>query len=465
MNDLTITERSLHLNADEKEAAEAAAMHAAQGSLFAEASYYEELLAGEVRVSEHVDTAELGDITVLGNAQAATISGFGALLRAARIAKSLSIADVSCATHIAQAHIEALESNRCVALPLTFVKGYAQGYARFLGMKPELLTKYLSSMGEPVKLGAVAATTEKGFFGRHWVGFVSGSSWSNGLLGSPLGLLRVATTTALPLLCLCVLAFAYHSIDNEFSKAGGVTAISHSLGQAPDQLGVLAHEAVSSQASISADYTISQSLVMAPSLGAVREVSAASEVAPQDSPRFEAPSVANLAFNPLANLASPRMVVADSSQQTPESPQPSGSARQTLVHLAGSQPPGAIANDAGLLAFETRAGRLMVPNSNIQGLYEPVGPGAVEMIAQLPMQDRLVIEVYEDSWVDVRDGAGIRLYRNLARAGRRIDVSGQLPFSLHLGNAPGLELQLNGEPIAIKRFRSDNSARLTLASN
>jgi cytoskeleton protein RodZ len=197
----------------------------------------------------------------------------------------------------------------------------------------------------------------------------------------------------------------------------------------------------------------------------VRDVSAASDVAPQDSPRFEPSSVATLAFNPAPNPASPSMVLADSSQQTPESPQPLVPATQALVHIAGSQSPTSIANNAGLLAFETRAGRLMVPNSNIQGLHEPVGPGAVEMIAQLHMQDRLVIEVYEDSWVDVRDGAGIRLYRNLARAGRRIDVSGQLPFSLHLGNAPGLELQLNGEPIAIKRFRSDNSARLTLASN
>ncbi|MDG2079469.1 MAG: helix-turn-helix domain-containing protein [Pseudomonadales bacterium] len=463
MNDLTITEPSLHLNADEKEASQAAAMHAAQGSLFAETSYYEELLADERLVSEHVDGAELAGFAALCKAEAAAISDFGELLRAARIAKSLSIEDVSCATHIAQAHIEALESSLCVALPITFAKGYAKGYAGFLGIEPELLTKYLSAMDEPSK--QVAAPAEKGFFGRHLVGFVSGSSWSNGLLGSPMGLLRMATSTALPLLCLCVLAFAYHSIDNEFTKAGGVAARSHSLGQAPDQLGVLAHEAVSTQASPSVNYTISQALVRAPSLGAVRDVSAASGVALQGSPQFETPTIANLAVSAASNLALSSGVLPDSSQQTPESPQPSMPANQSLVQLAGSQPPAAIANNAGLLAFETRAGRLMVPNSNIQGLHEPVGPGAVEMIAQLHMQDRLVIEVYEDSWVDVRDGAGMRLYRDLARAGRRIDVSGQLPFSLHLGNAPGLELQLNGEPIAIKRFRSDNSARLTLASN
>ena len=97
--------------------------------------------------------------------------------------------------------------------------------------------------------------------------------------------------------------------------------------------------------------------------------------------------------------------------------------------------------------------------------FEPVGPGAEYMIAQHIAQDRLVISVYEDSWVDVRDAEGVRLYRALAKAGRRIDLSGKSPFSLHVGNAPGLGLELNGEFIPIERYRSDNSARLTLAGN
>ncbi|NND38145.1 MAG: DUF4115 domain-containing protein [Pseudomonadales bacterium] len=87
------------------------------------------------------------------------------------------------------------------------------------------------------------------------------------------------------------------------------------------------------------------------------------------------------------------------------------------------------------------------------------------MISQLQVPDRLVIDVYEDSWIDIRDSQGSRLYRNLARAGRRIDVSGSLPFSLHVGNAPALDIALNGERVPITRYRADNSARLTLASN
>lgn len=97
--------------------------------------------------------------------------------------------------------------------------------------------------------------------------------------------------------------------------------------------------------------------------------------------------------------------------------------------------------------------------------FEPVGPGAEYMVSQYAAKDRLVISVYEDSWVDVRNADGVSLYRALAKAGRRIDLNGELPFSLHVGNAPGLGLELNGEYVPIERYRSDNSARLTLASS
>jgi len=80
----------------------------------------------------------------------------------------------------------------------------------------------------------------------------------------------------------------------------------------------------------------------------------------------------------------------------------------------------------------------------------------------LSPQDQLLIEVGEDSWIDIRDSDDQRLYRDLARAGARIEVYGQLPFFLHVGNAPGLTLQLNGAPFAITGYRADNSARLTL---
>ena len=84
--------------------------------------------------------------------------------------------------------------------------------------------------------------------------------------------------------------------------------------------------------------------------------------------------------------------------------------------------------------------------------------------SQNQLQDRLVISVKEDSWVHITDSAGSQLFRDLAKAGKKIDVSGALPFDVHLGNAPGLALELNGSPFAITDYRDDNSARLVLGS-
>ncbi|MDG1293117.1 MAG: DUF4115 domain-containing protein, partial [Pseudomonadales bacterium] len=84
--------------------------------------------------------------------------------------------------------------------------------------------------------------------------------------------------------------------------------------------------------------------------------------------------------------------------------------------------------------------------------------------SQNQLQDRLVIRVKEDSWIHITDSAGSQLFRDLARAGKKIDVSGDLPFDVHLGNAPGLALELNGSPFAITDYRDDNSARLVLGS-
>ena len=103
------------------------------------------------------------------------------------------------------------------------------------------------------------------------------------------------------------------------------------------------------------------------------------------------------------------------------------------------------------------------PTSTVR-TNERQSPGAAAMIAQVAQPDRLVIVVHQDSWIDLSDSEGNRLYRNLARAGKKIDASGILPFALHVGNAPGLSLVLNGEPFAIERYRADNSARLTLAA-
>ncbi|NND40400.1 MAG: helix-turn-helix domain-containing protein, partial [Pseudomonadales bacterium] len=193
-------------------------------------------------------------------------ASMGALLRASREARQLSLHDVSAQTQIALEHIAALEADKTLALPQPFVRGYAKSYAMLLGIEPEYLDKLMPRATSNAAAEATTAkpTTAQGATaarkaqdadsapaapGLHKqrgkkFGFRNGSSWSQGLLGSPDGLLRAATTTTVPLLLMCLVTFAYHAIDSEFDAARDANLARSALGQTPDALGTLAHEAV-----------------------------------------------------------------------------------------------------------------------------------------------------------------------------------------------------------------------------
>ena len=69
------------------------------------------------------------------------------------------------------------------------------------------------------------------------------------------------------------------------------------------------------------------------------------------------------------------------------------------------------------------------------------------------------------SWVEVYDDSGKRLYYDLAGAGSNLDISGAGPLQVFLGNAPGVSVELEGQPFDIKPFvRSDNTARFKLGT-
>lgn len=53
------------------------------------------------------------------------------------------------------------------------------------------------------------------------------------------------------------------------------------------------------------------------------------------------------------------------------------------------------------------------------------------------------------SWVEVSDADGRRLLSGLFARGSTRDVSGRAPLRVVLGNASGVDLQLNGHPVAI----------------
>ena len=69
-----------------------------------------------------------------------------------------------------------------------------------------------------------------------------------------------------------------------------------------------------------------------------------------------------------------------------------------------------------------------------------------------------------DCWTEVTDAAGDRLFFDLGRQGRTVQVSGEPPLRLLLGNSNNVALTLNGEPYTVpaSALRGD-TARFTIA--
>jgi cytoskeleton protein RodZ len=74
----------------------------------------------------------------------------------------------------------------------------------------------------------------------------------------------------------------------------------------------------------------------------------------------------------------------------------------------------------------------------------------------------LHLEFGAEAWTEIKDASGRMLHRQLNPAGSRIDVHGQPPFEVVIGNAAQASLTYNGRPIDLKPFTDSTVARFTL---
>lgn len=75
----------------------------------------------------------------------------------------------------------------------------------------------------------------------------------------------------------------------------------------------------------------------------------------------------------------------------------------------------------------------------------------------------LTLRLSDDSWLEVYDDQDRQLYYGLAAAGEAIRLRGEAPISLFMGNAPAVELAVDGQAYDFSaRIRNDNTARITV---
>ncbi len=89
----------------------------------------------------------------------------------------------------------------------------------------------------------------------------------------------------------------------------------------------------------------------------------------------------------------------------------------------------------------------------------PAAPAVPESPAA---EGTLQLEFGDESWVEISDATGRMLHRQLNPPGSRIEVRGQPPFDLVIGNATQTHMTYNGRPIDLKPYIAVTVARFTL---
>ncbi len=130
----------------------------------------------------------------------------------------------------------------------------------------------------------------------------------------------------------------------------------------------------------------------------------------------------------------------------------------------GDSAPAAPASNTvtGSQATATQAPAIPAVAASIPAQAQP--PAAVPAPAVLPTGPRmkLVLTTDQDSWADIRDARQIKLLYETVPAGRTLTLEGVAPVSVFLGNAAGVRLDYNGQPVDISPHKRGMIARFVL---
>jgi len=337
--------------------------------------------------------------------------GPGERLQAARIKQGLTLEDVANRMHLSNSILQAIEENNFdeITAPI-FVKGYLRAYARIVALnEDEMITQYLDLYSEedpPI------------------------SSTSNMVPELSSTDTRIKWTTYFVVILLAVLlaAWWWNKQQNQVP---------------PLSLDVPA----TSEAEVSASEAVVGSGIQAGS-----ESPAGESVV-----EFEAPAQsATMTSTEESTAAAAGTVENAEAEENPVGVDTAGSAvEQTGAMVA---PAAAVVESA-----EAAAAPAEVTTAS------DATPAAVAGTRQFPGafapsgSDRLRIVVHADTWADVKDANNYQLVYDLLRADTTVELSGQAPFVVFLGNGHGVEIQFNGEQIGFSaRIRDDNTARINI---
>lgn len=332
--------------------------------------------------------------------------GPGERLQAARIQQGLSLEDVAGRMHLSTNILEAIEENNFdeITAPI-FVKGYLRAYARIVSLdEDEMIRQYVDFYSEedpPI------------------------SSTSNMAPELSVADARIKWTTYFVIVILAALLAAWwwnkQQVQDTSISLDSQAEVEAPIAGAGDKI-VSEIEAVSEQLDTE---VLSQSEAMASSTAA--------------APPASTLSSETAATPPSETTATPSSEPAEGAA-APAAEETATAAADISTESAGESQPAT--TDTAVTTTSPRAGLIVAQ----------IAPSG---------SDKLRVTVHADSWADIKDATGFQLAYDLLRANDSLELIGEAPFSVFLGNGHGVELQVNGEDVDLaSRIRNDNTARL-----
>ncbi len=368
----------------------------------------------------------------------APASGAGLTLRAAREAAGIEVVELAQRIRLEPKLILALESEAWDQLAgPAFIKGYIRSVARELGFDPT------TALAQYNAQAPVTEPTLADFESRAPVELTSANLWVK----------AVSYSLVVVLLALVAVWWQRH----------------YERTVAPPSAEGLALEEVNA--------TALDDLPPSPETEADTAI-AGPTLPDSDPPPLDGPSpapVSEVLADELPSAATPSG--ATPSGATPSAATPSGATSPAATSPAATSPAAtspaatssaATSSAAAASAATSSAAAASAATSSAataSAVTPPAATRAPDPVPELPTGGELVVNTTRDSWVDIKDARGQRLWSGTLKKGKTVAVTGRPPYALLIGNAPGVTLSFRGNSVDVQSHALSGVARLSVGES
>jgi cytoskeleton protein RodZ len=118
------------------------------------------------------------------------------------------------------------------------------------------------------------------------------------------------------------------------------------------------------------------------------------------------------------------------------------------------------------LAATTPAQTTSVPTTESPNMPSADAAGTPTVTTAIAMNEEnargLMFQLNSDSWAEVTDATGKRLFYDLAKRGQTVKLAGEAPYKVIVGNAPSVTMYYDGKPVDISSIARAGVARFKI---